>query len=533
VAANVPASPYVDTTVQNGTTYFYKVTALGSGGESARSAEASAMPTAPTPPPDPAALSAFRLLRQATWGPRPGDVERVAQGGAAAFLTEQFGAPISAYPDTLFSLSVEHAQEHFMQLAMSGPDQLRQRVAWALHKIWVVSAVEVNNAPAIVTYYRILMNGAFGNYRDLMRAMTLNPAMGRYLNMLNNRSQAVTGVPPNENYPRELLQLFTLGTARLGADGTPMTSGGSPIPSYTETDVKELSRILTGWTFGDGSATTIPTRAGSENYRVPMEAVAAYHDSGPKTFLGVDFPAGQTAVQDLDQAMDVIFSHPNVAPFVSRQLIQQLVTSNPSPGYVAAVAAVFTGSGGELAPVVNAILTHPEAGTSGATPGKLSEPVLYVTSMLRGLNAAVTDHPFMSDKVAAMGQRVFFPPSVFSYFSPSFRVAGTGVPPLTGPEFQSLTSVTALERANFVAKLIGGGFGADVAIDYSPFTSLASDPGALVDACSQIFMGGRMSPEQRNEIVAAVMVTPASNALERTRTALYLTLVAAQAQVDR
>jgi uncharacterized protein (DUF1800 family) len=460
--------------------------------------------------------------------------------GVDAFLNEQFASPVSVYPDTLFSQPVEMTQEHFMHLALTGPDQLRQRLAWALHKIWVVSAIDVSNAGAIVTYQRVLMDGAFGNYRDLMRNVTLNPAMGRYLNMLNNRSQSVTGVPPNENYPRELMQLFTIGIPKLNPDGSVVRdSAGAEVQNYTEADVKELARIFTGWTFGDGSPATIPTRSGSENYRVPMEAVARYHDAGAKTFLGYAFPAGQTAQQDLDQALDILFNHPNVGPFVSKQLIQQFVTSNPSPAYVTAVTAVFNNNGGgvrgDLAAVIRAVLTHPEADLSSPNSGKLSEPALFVVSQLRALNASVTDHPFMSDKAEEMGQKVFYPPSVFSYYSPGYRVRGTAGPtglPVGGPEFQILTSVTALVRVNFVAALLGGYFGTDVAFDYGPFTSRAADPAALVDYCSELLMGTRISPEMRAEIIAAVRVSPASSTRERARTALYLTLVAAQTQVD-
>ena len=535
------ADPTFHDSVANGPTYYYKVTAVNVGGQSLRSAEVFASPEAPAPAIDPETLAVFRVLRQATWGPRPGDVDSLKTSGVDAFLAEQLGQAPSIFPDALFDHSVEASQEHFMQLALTGPDQLRQRVAWALHKIWVVSAVEVGDADAIVTYYRILLNGAFGNYRDLMRAVTLNPAMGRYLNMLNNRSQLVTGVPPNENYARELMQLFTLGLSKLNPNGTPMLdAGGRPLPTFSETDVKELARIFTGWTFGDGDPATTPWRLAVENNRVPMEAVERYHDAAAKSLLGGDFAAGQSAVQDLDQALDLIFNHPNVGPFISRQLIQQLVTSNPSPAYVAAVAAVFNDNGGgvrgDLAAVVRAVLTHPEAALSTDSSGKLSEPVLFVVSQLRALNAAVTDHPFMSDKAEEMGQKVFYPPSVFSYFSPGYRVRGTVGPaglPLGGPEFQIMTAVTALVRVNFVGALVAGWFGADVAIDYTPFTSRANDPAALVDFVNLLFMAGRMSIEQRTDIIAAVRVSPSSRAMERVRTAIYLTLVAAQAQVDR
>ena len=535
------APPFVDNTATNGPTYYYKITATNAGGESPRSLEVSASPEAPAPEPDPATVAAFGFLRQATWGPRPGDVDALLGSTRDAFLNEQLAATPSAFPDALFDQPVEISQEHFMQLALNGPDQLRQRLAWALHKIWVVSAVEVNSSRAIVTYYRILLDGAFGNYRDLMRAVTLNPAMGRYLNMLNNRSQQVTGVPPNENYARELMQLFTLGIPRLNPNGTVVVDAANqPVPVYTENDVKELARILTGWTFGDGNPATVPTNLRPENYRVPMEAVAAYHDTGAKLFLGESFPPGQTAAQDLDQALDVIFRHSNVGPFISRQLIQQFVTSNPSPAYVAAVAAVFADNGsgvrGDLAAVIRAVLTHPEASLSTNTSGKLSEPVLFVVSQLRALNATVTDHPFMSDKAEEMGQKVFFPPSVFSYYSPGYRVRGAlsdvGAP-LGGPEFQILTTVTALVRVNFSAALLGDWFGDDVVIDYTPFTSRAVNPPELVDYVNRLLTGGRMSLEQRAEIISAVRASPSTRQLERARTALYLTLVAAQSQVDR
>jgi hypothetical protein len=316
-----------------------------------------------------------------------------------------------------------------------------------------------------------------------------------------------------------------------------LDGNGAPIPAYTEDDVKALAQILTGWTFGDGNPATIPSNLRPENYRVPMEAVPAFHDPGMKVFLGQTFPAYQTAEQDLDQAMDVLFNHPNIGPFVSRQLIQQLVTSNPSPAYVAAVAAVFNNPSarGDLAAVVRAILTHPEA-ASATSSGKLAEPVLFVVGVLRALNATVTDHPFMAEITEAMGQRVFYPPSVFSYYSPGYRVRGTeapGGPPLGGPEFQILTSVTALERANFVADLLAGRYGSAVTIDYTPFLSRAMDAGALVDYCNLVFMGGRMSAEERKVIVAAVKAASLTSATERMRTAIFVTLALTQSQVDR
>ena len=536
VANNLTSPTFTDTTVTNSTTYYYKVTALNGAGESPKSSQVAATPTAPPPAVDPAYISAWRLLRRATWGPTPGEADRVKQIGPAAFLNEQFAAPMSVYPDTLYTMSVEDMQEHFMKLGLTGPDQLRQRIAWALHEIWVVSAVEITKTDAMVNYQRVLLNHAFGNYRNLMRDMTLNPAMGRYLNMLNNRSKLSSGVDPNENYARELMQLFTIGIPTLNPNGSPMLdSQGQQIPAYTETDVKQLARILTGWTFGDGDPATIPTRLAPENWRVPMEAVERYHDVDAKTFLGVNFGPGQSAKQDLDQALDVIFNHPNLPVFVSRQLIQRLVRSNPSPTYISDIAAVFRNNGqgvrGDLVAVVRAILTHSEAQAPSTTGDKLMEPALYVLSQMRALNAQVVDHPFMSNKSEEMGQRVFYPASVFSYFSPGFRVRGTNG--LIGPEFQGLTTVTALVRSNFIANLLKGQFGADVTVDYTPFTSRAADPAALVDYCNSLFMGGLMSAQQRAEIISAISITAATNTTERARTAIYLTLASGQFQIDR
>ena len=524
VATNLAAPTFLNTGLTNGTTYSYKVTAVNGSGESPRSIEAIGTPSAPAPGLDPALLSAWRLLRQATWGPKPGDADRVKLIGANAFLSEQLSAPASVYPDTLFDQSIDFTQEQLMTLALTGQDQLRQRLAWALHKIWVVSAVEVSDSAAIVTYKRILLNGTFGNYRTLMRNVALNPAMGRYLNMLNNKSKTITGVDPNENFARELMQLFTLGIPKLNTNGSP--AGGNV---YTEEDVKELARVFTGWTFGDGNPATIPTNLAPTNWKVPMEAVENFHDKGAKTFLGVNIPPGNTSSQDLDEALDIIFNNPNIGPFVCKNLIQQLVTSNPSATYINDVATIFNGTGsnarGDMSAVIRAILTHTEAGTGA---GKLMEPVLYVISQMRSLNATVVDHPFMTDLAEEMGQKAFFPPSVFSYFSPGYRIRATT---LGGPEFQILTSVTSLVRTNFVARLLSGGFGTDVTIDYTPFTSKAVDPAVLVDYCNLLFMGGQMSAAQRAEIISAVGAT--SNTTDRVQTAIYLTLTAAQFQVDR
>jgi len=533
VATGVTSTTFTDMGRINNVAYFYKVSAVNGAGIGPRSNEASATPQPPVSPPE--AVSAedraiWRLLRQATWGPTQADFDRVKQMGIDGWLTEQLNMAPTFWPDTLLTQSLEWTEEYFFVRALQGPDQLRQRVAWALSQIWVVSGVEVTNARAMLGYIRTLDNGAFGNFQDLMRAITLTPAMGEYLDMVQNKKEA-NGILPNENFARELAQLFTIGLTELNPDGTPRTNAqGQPIPTYTNDDILEISRVMTGWTYTDGIPGQ-PTRQNPARYDGPMEAVESLHDNGAKRFLNTDVPAGLTATQDLDNALGIIFRHPNVGPFICRQLIQRLVTSNPSPGYIRDVAAVFNNNGqnvrGDLRAVVRAILTHPETAQTAANGGKLSEPVLYITRQIRGIGATVTDTPFMSDMSAEMAQRVFHSPSVFNYYSPNFRVAGTT---LTAPEFQIYTTATATIRANFAGRLVNGNFGSNVNLNLTPWTDLATDAGLLVNRINRVILGGTMSAEMRATIVDAIQRSP--NAREKVLTALYLTFTSSQFQVE-
>jgi uncharacterized protein (DUF1800 family) len=376
----------------------------------------------------------------------------------------------------------------------------------------------------MVPYIRMLHQRAFGNVLDIMRDVSLSPAMGEFLDMVNNK-KASGATLPNENYGRELLQLFTIGLQELNDDGTPMLgASGQPIPTYDQSTVADLSRVLTGWTYGD-TRTTDPTRLNEPYYAGPMKPVASFHDTGQKTVLGQVFPAGQTARQDFDQAMLLIFNHHNVGPFLCRQLIQRLVSSNPSPAYLRDVVAVFNNNGqgvrGDLRAVVRAILLHPEAG-SGV---KFSEPALFLLTLSRALNASVVDHPFLSDFSQDMAQRIWFAPSVFNYFSPNYRAGN-----LFAPEMQIWTTATAMTRTNFVASLVSGGFGRDVTIDYAPFTGVSGDPNALLDTVDSLIMGGTMSSQMRQAIITAVQASQGAN--ERVRTALYLTAASMQYQVE-
>lgn len=529
VATGLTAPAFVNTGLVNGTTYFYKVAGVNTGGIGTRSAEVSAVPQAPVTPPvvTPASDQAlWRLLRQATWGPTQADFDRLKAMGVDAWIDDQFAATPSVYPDTLLSQNMEWTEEHFFQLALTGNDQLRQRVAWALSQIWVVSGVELVRADAMVPWIRLLQSHAFGNFYDLMRDGTMHPAMGEYLDMVNNKKTNGT-ILPNENFAREVLQLFTIGLAELNPDGSAKTPAAA---TYSQDDVLELARVFTGWTYPDAVAGQ-PTRLNPARYDGPMEAVESFHDTGAKRFLGTDVPPGMTAQQDLDNALGIIFRHPNVGPFISRQLIQRLVTSNPSPAYIAAIAAVFANNGsgvrGDLKAVVKAILKHPEAQLTAPTAGKLAEPALFITRQLRAIGGNVADYPFMSDLSTDMGQRVFHSPSVFNYYSPNFRIAGTA---LTGPEFQLYTTATGMTRANFVARLISGGFGSEVTLNFAPWEALATDAGALVNRLDLLAFGGTLSAEARAVMISAIQASP--SAREKVLTAFYLAFTSSQFQVE-
>ena len=526
LATGITAATWTNTGLTNGTMYFYKVAAVNANGTSAKSNESNAAATAPGVQLTAAQKAAFQFLRQSTFGPNPALVDQVVQMGKAAFLDAQFALPPSPYPDILITTpNMELVSEQFMQNALTGQDQLRQRVAWALSQIFVVSATKVNNTHAMVPYIRMLEQNAFGNVKDIMRDVSLSPAMGEFLDMVNNNKGTAT-TTPNENYAREWLQLFSIGLHELNDNGTPQ--GGSLTPTFSQSTIADLSRALTGWTYGDANATD-PTGKNPRYYDGPMKPVAQFHDTGAKMILGQAFPAGQTARQDFDQALNVVFNHHNVGPFLVRQLIQKLVMSNPRPAYMQDVVAVFNDNGqgvrGDLRAVVRAILLHAEAANGTATSGKLAEPALFVLNVCRVICGTVADHPFLTDFTESMSQRIWFAPSVFNYFSPNFRAGG-----LFAPEFQIWTAATAMIRTNFVASLVSGGFGSNVTLNLAPFQNTAGDPNALVDTVDSHLMGGTMPSQMRQAILTALGATTSTT--ERVRTALYLAATAMQYQVE-
>jgi uncharacterized protein (DUF1800 family) len=475
---------------------------------------------------------ATRFLDQAAFGPDPLTTAHVQAVGLEAYLNEQFAAPITPYPDPAATgFGSGQVQARFFTNAVHGQDQLRQRVAFALGQIMVVSAVEENSPTQIVPYLQLLKQDAFANFRTLMEDVTLSPTMGEYLDMRNNdKANPTRDTRANENYARELMQLFTIGLFQLNQDGTlQLDANGNPVPTYDQTTIQNFAKVYTGWTYPTKPGATLQ-KHNPAYYIGSMVPFESNHDTTSKTLLnGLVVPAGGTAESDLKAALDDIFNHPNVAPFISKQLIQHLVTSNPSPAYVGRIAAVFNNNGngvrGDLQAVVNAILLDPEAraGDEGPslsppdTSGHLREPVFAVASILRGLGATVNDTNNLTNQATNLGQTLFAPPTVFNYFAPGYIIPTEFTPGATllGPEFQLQSPSAAVARSNMVNALVYGNLGNGAVIDWSYLTNLAATPQALVDSVNNVFMYGRMPGAVQTQILSAV------NALTGTSTAVY------------
>jgi len=534
-------------------------------------------------PPSPTALAkrdAFRLVDQATFGPTAADVDRAFALGAAAWVDEQLAQPASGYPQSVFfyesldesegckfsaardtaiyrcaedQLTLFKLRSRFFTNALFAPDQLRQRVAWALSQILVVSGMkdpDMETAYVQARYHQMLADNAFGNFEGLLYQVTLSPAMGHYLDMVDNaKADPQEGTEPNENYARELLQLFSIGTIELKRDGTPLLDATSqPVLTYDQPEVKAFARALTGWTYppypGTPPKSQVKTESAQRYYGVPMAAVPAKHDGGTKRLLrGIELPAGQSPDGDVRAVIRNLFLHPNVGPFIGRQLIRHLVTGTPTPAYVDRVAAVFDNDGagmrGNLKAVVRAILLDPEARTAddaNARYGRFREPALYVTAVLRGIGTA-SDGIFLDEVTQAMGQNVFYAPSVFNYFPAEYRIPGTDI---VAPPMGVHNTNTVLARSNFVFEMLyDGGIDRDDEIATSigtkaqlqPWIALAADSRKLLAAIDDRFFGGAMPPGVKGAIYDALLQI--ESASERARTALFLATTAFQFQVSR
>lgn len=519
-------------------------------------------------PPRHSVADTVRLLEQSSFGPTPEAVERVRRQGHAAYLDEQFRLAVSRMPELpVVDNDVnkhcepgdpgrlcrrEHysqfmLQTRFFQNALNQPDQLRQRMAFALGQVFVVSARKNNRAYAMARYQQMLLDNAFGNYRDLLEKVTLNPMMGQYLDMANNeRLDPRRGVPPNENFAREVLQLFSVGLVQLEADGSPKRGAdGRPLPTYGPQEIAEFARAFTGWTYAPRPDAK-PQRRNPGYFDSPLVPVADMHDAGPKRLLqGRQITGNADPKLELAEVLDNIFQHPNVGPFIGRRLIQHLTTSHPSPAYVARVSRSFDNNGsgvrGDLRAVVRAILMDPEArGDAPTSPqfGKLREPVLYVTGVMRALGAR-SDGVDLIGQSSGMEQNVFVSPTVFNFFPPDYELTGSGT---NAPELAIVDSNTSLKRADFAWRLI---FGRPVPPDpalpgavgtqlsLAAWEPMAGEPGQLVDGLGSLLLHARLPAASRLAIVRAVSAVPAANPAQRVKTAAYLMVAGPQYQVQR
>ena len=531
----------------------------------------------PTPTMSPAdspisKAQAFRFLNEATFGATEAEAERlIALGNSATaysrWIDEQMELPAStelAYvqaarpipPPPGFDYSRLHFQRRdiWFQNSVRGSDQLRQRVAWALSQILVTSQVSLaNRYPfGLADYYDTLARHAFGDFRQLIEAVTLHPMMGIYLSMLGNRKpNAELNIRPDENYARELMQLFTIGLVELNADGTPkLDAHNEPIPTYDQAVVEAFAHVFTGWhwacTFGSPANCGFSnTRGTVPNQILPMQLFPEEHDTGAKRLLTYPnavksvIPSGQTAEQDLADALENIFHHPNVGPFIARQLIQRLVTSNPSPAYVARVSAVFdddgTGQRGNLGAVVRAILLDAEARapTSTADPdaSKLKEPVLRLTQLWRAYDGrAANGRYFNINPAVDFGQGPLQAPSVFNFYSPFYappgEISDLG---LVAPELQIATEYQNTLVTNYFYRQIFLGNSTVnvtnenvVVIDIEEELTLADDPAALVERIAEKLLASQISDTLRAQAEQQVARVSSSNAPERVAEALWL-----------
>jgi len=529
---------------------------------------------------------AARFLQQTTFGPTPADIQHLRQLGYASWIDEQFALPASLevpYIEWVGSLGENVHQparlEAWFLHVMGGPDpadptnpamihrdQLRQRVAFALSEIFVVSDVNESigiSALAMSSYYDVLIRDAFLDYRQLLEDVTLHATMGRYLSMFRNQKpDPALNIRPDENYAREINQLFSVGLFLLNPDGTRVLQNGEPVPTYDQTTVRGFASVFTGWNWHacDDWVNCYPGPDES-GWRLPMDPMESFHDeSGPDVdgqgrhykqllvYPGVALPQGRlleggTARTDLTATLDNIFHHPNVGPFIAKQVIQRLVTSNPTPAFVARVAGVFNDNGqgmrGDLKAMVKAILLDPETRYGHRalpmTFGKVREPLMRLINLWRVTGSHAGNwrysYPYPQFEFSQAPLRA---PSVFNFFQPEFHAPGEVTEQgLVSPEFQIMSDAQVTRQTNDLGHRLvygfadGGAHPTQVLIDEDADAALAADPTQLLDKYDLLLMSGQMSQTMREVILDELTAIPGGNLdgrRARVQDALYLIL---------
>lgn len=531
----------------------------------------------------PSSTDAARFLTQSTFGPTDTDIAALSASTYDDWISTQLASSAKSHLDDLDS-RLAWKQSHdanayidsndfydgFWQQAVTGDDQLRQRVAFALSEIFVTSLANPNvDARGAASYYDMLERDAFGNYRDLLQDVTLHPMMGIYLNALGNQKEDPdTGRHPDENYAREVMQLMSIGLYQLNLDGTKkLDLLGNPQATYSQDDIKGLAKVFTGWSWyssqpDDGTFYGWPRDDASSV--TPMIAYNDFHSTSAKAFLGATIPASTkaNAKADLKVALDTLFNHPNVGPFIGKQLIQRLVTSNPSPAYVARVAAIFNNNGagvrGDMKAVVRAILTDHEARDASmiAQPGygKLREPVLRATHVLRAFKATSHTGQWMIGSTDDwLKQSPLTSPSVFNFWRPGYVPPNTtlGANNLVAPEFQAVNEITVSNYVNGMQYALSGGLGnwiddktgQDVQFDLFADSENAGKVGTLINHMNAVLLNGQMSPGLRAHLttaISAIDITSQGTSAERkaarydrVRTAILLTMASPEYVAQR
>lgn len=537
----------------------------GSGGGTAGGLVSTPATPAPAPAVGTALDDSVRLAQQASFGPTVTLVERIRAAGVNGWLDEQFAATGSTYADLAVDVRADSCPAgdtacstqrftrtpvamRFYADAVTAPDQLRQRVAFALSQMIVASEAAVRSTAGIAAFNQLFLTHAFGNYRDLLLAVTLNAYMGDYLDMADSRKGS-----PSENYAREFLQLFSMGPDRLGMDGSVQRdASGGPIPNYTADDIREIARALTGWTYARvGSATATDGLAIA--YAQPMIVAPGRYDSAEKRFLGTVVAAGATQQASVAAVVDAAFNHASTPPFVARHLITHLVTPNPSAAYIGRIAAVFANNGsgvrGDLKAVVRAILTDAEArAPQGPNAGKLKEPVLAMTSLARAIGFTTDGYVFQA-RDSSVGQPVMRAPSVFNFYPDDFPLPGSAT--LRSPASKLLTVANQLRLHNLVYDWTVSGDatrGEYAAVTTIPGTSgtapvwadweaFGDNVDGMVDRIDLLFFAKGLTKTQREALKAAgtavANADPKLQARKRAQMMLYIAGTSPMFLVDR
>ena len=494
------------------------------------------------------AAAAVRFLEQSSFGPNTESLNQAQELGFDFYLQNEFAAPSTIYRsfNPAINPSVYNMQPEFFLNAAMGGDQLRRRVNLALNEWWVIAGDKISDPVGYTNYLATLDQDAFTNYYNLMKDITLTPGMGHYLDMVDNDKPA-PGQHANENYAREIMQLFCLGLNQLNPDGTPvLDNSGNPVPTYTQNDVMALGLAFTGWTYPPKPGATSQTH-NPEYYGGNMVSVDSNHDTEAKSLLGQAIPAGQNSVNDLNSALTIIFNHPNVGPFVAQNLIVHLVTSNPSPAYVQRVAQAFntgtffspgggsygTGQRGDMQATIAAILLDQEArrgddpNTAVATDGKLREPIVMEAAMLRAFHAQ-SDGGGLTYEGDNMEQSVYFPATVFNFFPPVNPIPGTT---LNGPEFAIFDTNSSLARVNFIDDMVYGAVGSSTKFDFTPVTN-AGTPTQMLSWLNTMFLHGTMPDTMQQDILTAVNTVGATDTKGQAQAAIYLVTSSSMYQVQ-